>query len=127
MSSSLFWLSLLPLAHASPYAQPGAAAAAAPQPRPTPSSVLLVPSKTRRGLTDDIKSVLSDLGSSIPSYVADGVANFFQDLPVGDGVKSSLGIDESQLAALPTEVLNLPSVRSSVPRPLCALALRDRG
>ena len=108
MLSSLFWLSLLPLVHASPYAQPGAAAAAAPQPQSTPSLVQLVPSKTRRGLTDDIKSVLGDLGSNIPSYVADGVANFFQELPVGDGVKSSLGIDDSQLAALPTQVLNIP-------------------
>ena len=34
--------------------------------------------------------------------------NFFQDFPNGEDVQSSLGIDDQQLAALPTNVLNLP-------------------
>lgn len=37
-----------------------------------------------------------------------GIPNFFQDFPTGDKVQSSLGIDDDQLAALPTNVLNLP-------------------
>jgi hypothetical protein len=37
-----------------------------------------------------------------------GVPNFFQDFPTGDSVASSLGIQSSQLAALPTNALNLP-------------------
>lgn len=37
-----------------------------------------------------------------------GVPNFFQDFPTGDKVKSSLGIDDQQLAAYPTNVLNIP-------------------
>lgn len=52
--------------------------------------------------------MLSDLGSNIPSYVASGVPNFFQDFPIGDDVRKSLGIEESQVSALPTSVLNIP-------------------
>lgn len=59
-------------------------------------------------LDGDIDSVLSGLGSDIPSYVASGVPNFFQGFPSGDAVASSLGIGSSELAALPTNVLNLP-------------------
>lgn len=93
-------LTALSLVEASPYA--------APQPVTTPSPVQYAPSKTRRDLTGDIASVLGSLGSNIPSYVADGVANFFQDLPVGDAVQDALDIDDEQLAALPPKVLNIP-------------------
>ena len=34
--------------------------------------------------------------------------NFFQDFPTGSTVQSSLGLNNSQLSALPTQVLNLP-------------------
>ncbi len=108
MIKSLLLLTALSLVEASPYAEPGAVPVAAPQPVGTPSPVQQLPSKTRRDLTDDISSVLGSLGSNIPSYVAEGVANFFQDLPLPDAVKSSLGVDDEQLAALPTEVLNIP-------------------
>jgi hypothetical protein len=36
------------------------------------------------------------------------VPNFFQDFPQGNDVQSSLGLDDSQVAALPTNVLNIP-------------------
>ncbi|EHA52894.1 hypothetical protein MCOR27_000279 [Pyricularia oryzae] len=55
-----------------------------------------------------VNSIFSGLGSSIPSYVASGVPNFFQDFPTGDKVQSSLGIDDNQIRALPTQVLNVP-------------------
>ncbi|TLD31268.1 hypothetical protein PspLS_02165 [Pyricularia sp. CBS 133598] len=55
-----------------------------------------------------VNSIFSGLGTSIPSYVASGVPNFFQDFPTGDKVKSSLGIDDNQIRALPTQVLNVP-------------------
>ena len=98
-----------------------ALAAAAPNPVAprdpliTPSLVEYNPSRTvqfaRRDIISDIKgditSVLSGLGSDIPSYVASGVPNFFQDFPTGDKVQSSLGIDDEQVAALPTQVLNI--------------------
>lgn len=58
-------------------------------------------------LDSDIDSILSGLGSDIPSYVASGVPNFFQGFPSGDAVASSLGLQSSELAALPTNVLNI--------------------
>lgn len=68
--------------------------------------------KSRRGIASDLEgdvnSVLSALGSDIPSYVASGIPNFFQDFPTGDNVKSRLGLEDSQIAALPTQVLNIP-------------------
>ncbi|KAI1498619.1 hypothetical protein F5X99DRAFT_392874 [Biscogniauxia marginata] len=55
-----------------------------------------------------INGVLGSLGSDVSSYVASGVPQFFQDFPSGDAVKSSLGIDDDDLAAKPTQVLNIP-------------------
>ena len=83
---------------------------------PAPASANWRPTRTlqRRGIVDDIKSdvggVLSQLGSNIPSYVASGVPQFFQDFPTGDKVQSSLGLDDDQVKALPTQVLNIPYV-----------------
>lgn len=68
--------------------------------------------KLRRDILSDLKgdlgSIFSSLGSGIPSYVASGVPNFFQDFPTGDKVQSSLGLDDDQVRALPTQVLNIP-------------------
>ena len=101
-------VSFLTAVSASPAAQPAANPVINEQVLATPSAVEWSPTKTRRDLAGDIKSVLGSLGSDIPSYVASGVANFFQDFPSGTAVQSSLGLDDSQLAALPTQVLNLP-------------------
>jgi hypothetical protein len=105
------------------------AATPAPSPRPQPDAVrprdaMITPSKVDyqpsrtwkkardiisdiKGITSDVDSILSGLGSDIPSYVASGVPNFFQDFPTGDKVQSSLGLDDAQVSALPTQVLNL--------------------
>ncbi|RAH51424.1 phosphatidate phosphatase App1 family protein [Aspergillus brunneoviolaceus CBS 621.78] len=91
------------------------AAAAPPDPVITPSPVEYNPSPVepvarRNILSDvdsDINSVLSGLGSDLPSWVASGVPNFFQGFPTGDAVVSSLGLNSAQLAALPTNVLNI--------------------
>lgn len=110
------FLALLPLVTASALhrAIPGNAVLAQEQPLITPSPSSWDPTKTekfRRGIISDIGNdiggVLSELGSNIPSYVASGVPNFFQGFPTGDGVKSSLGIKDDEVAALPTQVLNL--------------------
>jgi hypothetical protein len=93
---------------ASPAAQPAANPVVDGQVLATASPVDWSPTKTRRDLTGDIKSVLGSLGSNIPSYVASGVANFFQNFPSGTAVQSSLGLNDSQLAAIPTQVLNVP-------------------
>ncbi|ORY64131.1 uncharacterized protein BCR38DRAFT_343853 [Pseudomassariella vexata] len=55
-----------------------------------------------------INSVLSGIGSGVSSYIASGVPQFFQDFPTGDSVESSLGIGDDDLAAKPTQVLNVP-------------------
>ena len=87
---------------------------------PAPASTHWRPTRTlrRRGLVDDIKSnvnsVLTDLGSAIPSYVASGVPNFFQDFPNGERVRDELQLDDDQIRALPTQVLNVPSVRPQI-------------
>ena len=80
----------------------------------TPSLSKWWPTKTekKRGVISDVagdvNSVLGSLGSDIPSYVASGVPNFFQDFPTGANVQSSLGLDDAQVSALPTQVLNIP-------------------
>lgn len=58
-------------------------------------------------LHSDVDGILSDLGN-VPSYVASGVPNFFQNFPTGNSVASSLGLSDQQLAALPTQALNIP-------------------
>ncbi|KAL2059066.1 hypothetical protein ABVK25_000358 [Lepraria finkii] len=84
------------------------------QPLVTPSLSKWWPTKTekKRGVISDVagdvNSVLGSLGSDIPSYVASGVPNFFQDFPTGANVQSSLGLDDAQVSALPTQVLNIP-------------------
>lgn len=91
------------------------------QPLITPSPATWDPTKTyksRRNLLDDLQSdvggILSELGN-VPSYVASGIPNFFQDFPTGDKVKSSLGIDDDQIKALPTQVINIPYVIMLLP------------
>lgn len=106
-------LSTLVTATPAPTAHAQAARVAPRDPLITPSPAQNIPSRTRRrrDVFDDFKSdvegVLSSLGN-VPSYVAQGVPNFFQGFPTGDDVQSSLGIDDSQVAALPTNVLNIP-------------------
>lgn len=70
----------------------------------------------RRNLIDDIVSgadnVLHSLGSvlgtDLPSYVISGIPQYFENLPTGGQVLSSLGINDGDLDARPTEVLNVP-------------------
>ncbi|KAI0025714.1 hypothetical protein F4780DRAFT_222047 [Xylariomycetidae sp. FL0641] len=56
-----------------------------------------------------IDSVVSSFGSGVSSYIADGVAQFFQDFPIGTAVEKALDISSSDLAASPTQVLNIPA------------------
>lgn len=106
---------LLSYVGASPAPIPGATptSLAAPHARPAQPTIFSSnPRLARRNiLTDvdkDVGSILDGLGSAIPSYVASGVPNFFQDFPTGTAVQSSLGLSDGDMAALPTQVLNLP-------------------
>ena len=112
---SVVLLTLLPLVAGYAVLDQRPAAVVPKQPLITPSPTLphgVTKTVHRRNILDDVKGrvegVLSDLGSAIPSYVASGVPNFFQDFPVGDDVQKSLGIDDEQIDALPTSVLNIP-------------------
>lgn len=86
----------------------------------TPAPVVFVGGKSyvldKRNILDDIKSGVegvakswgSVLGTDLPNYFTEGIPNWFQDLPTGSQVLSSLGIGDDDLAAAPTEVLNIP-------------------
>jgi hypothetical protein len=60
------------------------------------------------GADNVLHSLGSILGTDLPSYVISGIPNYFQDFPTGDQVKSSLGINDDDLQATPTHVLNVP-------------------
>ena len=115
-------LALLPLVTASVVHRnlPRPAAIAERQPLITPSPSTWWPTKThkKRGIISDISgdidSVLGSLGSDISSYVASGVQQWWEDIPTGSAVMSSLSLNDSQTKALPTQVLNIPYVSLSV-------------
>ncbi|KAF2205053.1 hypothetical protein GQ43DRAFT_363275 [Delitschia confertaspora ATCC 74209] len=60
------------------------------------------------GAGDALHSLGSVIGQDLPSYVMSGIPNYFQGFPTGDQVKSSLGINDRDLNAKPTQVLNIP-------------------
>ena len=117
MFTSLWLTLLLPIVSSSP-ALTEPAATLQQHALITPSPSLWDPTRTYKrrrdigsdisGLAGDVNSILSALGSDIPSYVASGIPNFFQDFPTGSDVQSSLGLNDSQVSALPTQVLNIP-------------------
>ncbi|RDL37033.1 Uncharacterized protein BP5553_04466 [Venustampulla echinocandica] len=110
-------LALLPITFAAPAPAPAPSpiVSAAPHPMITPRASLA--DRTTSKLEDrDILSSLEGLGGfltsaigSFPDYVASGVPNFFQDFPTGTAVQKSLGISDNELAATPTQVLNIPA------------------
>jgi hypothetical protein len=103
---------------------------ASPAPRPanaldaelaliTPTPTLAIyGSKTRdgRGIFSDLtaaaesdnNSILSDIGSGLPSWLASGIIPQLQGLPTGSAVLGSAGVDSTDVDAQPTKVLNIP-------------------
>lgn len=86
-------------------------------PAPTPTlAVYGSYAGARRGIVGDltskldsyVNSVFSELGSGIPSYVSNGLLPNLQGLPTGSQVLSSVGASSTDLAASPTQVLNIP-------------------
>lgn len=95
---------------------PVALAVPAPHPMITPPPALVqrepgavVQRDSSDAVGNYVSSVLGGLGSSVSSYVASGVPQYFQDLPTGKEVEKSLGISDSDVAAKPTLVLNIPA------------------
>jgi len=107
-------LALLPVVLAAPAPAPLPTPAAVPAKAPNPmitARAVLADRIEQRDIIDSITGLGSYLSSALgtyPSYIASGVPNFFQDFPTGTAVESSLGISDSDLAATPTQVLNIP-------------------
>ena len=84
---------------------------------PTPTRAIYG-SKTRerRGIVSDltaaaesdINSILSYLGTDLPSYFASGIIPQLEGLPTGSAVMSSAGVSSKDVDAQPTQVLNIP-------------------
>ncbi|KAI4599190.1 hypothetical protein KJ359_002149 [Pestalotiopsis sp. 9143b] len=92
-----------------------AVAVAVPAPEPVPHPMITPAPALQRDLqrrsldpASYVESLVSGLGSTVSSYVASGIPQYFQDFPVGDSVESSLGINDDDLKATPTQVLNIP-------------------
>lgn len=54
------------------------------------------------------RSILSGFGSAIPSYVTNGILPNMVNLPTGSQVLSSANVSSTDVAAQPTQVLNIP-------------------
>ncbi|RCI14223.1 hypothetical protein L249_6187 [Ophiocordyceps polyrhachis-furcata BCC 54312] len=99
-----------------------AVASCSPTPTPAPSSAMATPPPTMaptttprievRGLGSKAASYLSSLadeaGSKVSSFANSGILDFPFGFPTGSEVLKSADVSETGLAALPTEVLNLP-------------------
>ena len=91
-----------------------------PQAQITPPPILWSPSPelVRKDIFSDIASygggIISDIksfGDSAVGAISSAIAadrDFIPGIPSPDHVQSSLGIDDDQVAALPTQVLNIP-------------------
>jgi Uncharacterized conserved protein (DUF2183) len=76
----------------------------------TPPPAYPPPTRTidRRNLFSDAASYANSLLDGAPSYITDGVANFFQGYPTGSAVLESAGVSSTDIDALPTQALNIP-------------------
>ncbi|KAG6037568.1 hypothetical protein E4U41_004902 [Claviceps citrina] len=73
---------------------------------PAPTAVV---DMDRRGLGDDIRSLAGGVEGKLSSFVESGILDFPNGFPTGTAVEKSLGISSNDLAAQPTQVMNLPS------------------
>lgn len=108
------FLGLVPAVIALPAAAPVAEptvyrAVAVKAPEPTELVAL-----EQRDIIDSVESYVDGLvtrvESKISKWVNSGILDYPNGFPTGDAVKESLGIsdDDDELAAQPTQVLNLP-------------------
>jgi Uncharacterized conserved protein (DUF2183) len=97
-------LSILQPIVASPAAQPN------PVQDAQAALITATPTRTlnRRDLLSEAKSYANSLLDGAPSFVTEGIAEFFQGLPTGDAVLESAGVGSGDLAAQPTQALNIP-------------------
>lgn len=104
------------LAIASPLI-PAPTAVITPSPSLPPTRTYLQHGLRNRGILSDIESavegdidsILSAIGTDLPSWFASGIPEWFESLPTGSAVLSSANVSSTDLDAKPTQVLNLPS------------------
>lgn len=75
----------------------------APDPRITPT-----PTVDRRQFTGVPASVTSIFGSAIPSDAAGGILPAWLTMPSDDQIKEQLGLNDTAIAQLPVQVMNIP-------------------
>jgi Uncharacterized conserved protein (DUF2183) len=92
-----------PAALPNPALDAEAALVTAPPAYPPPTRTI-----DRRNLFSDAASYANSLLDGAPSFITDGVANFFQGYPTGSAVLESAGVSSTDLDALPTQALNIP-------------------
>ncbi|KAF5687506.1 actin patch 1 [Fusarium circinatum] len=108
------FLGLLPAVMAIPAAVPGPAPTvyrreAIPVPAAQPTQVMDL---ERRDIIGDVEtyvgSLVSGVETKIKGWVNSGILDFPTGFPTGDAVKKSAGVDDDDLKAEPTQVLNIP-------------------
>lgn len=72
-----------------------------------------------RDVVQTFSDYISNLGSGVSKNdIIQGILpNYFQNLPSEDKIKSLLGLNDTGIAALPLEVLNIPLVHLLYPIP----------
>ncbi|KAG5931605.1 hypothetical protein E4U53_001688 [Claviceps sorghi] len=111
MKAYIFLVGLSALAWGLPAGSPIAEEAAnvahvLDQRAPAPTAAVFL---DRRGLGDDIERLARGAESKLSSFVESGILNFANSFPIATAVEKSLGISGNDLAAQPTQVMNLPS------------------
>ncbi|KAK8094061.1 hypothetical protein PG997_000746 [Apiospora hydei] len=102
-----FFRSFVPLSVCAAVALAAPAPEPVAMPHPMVTAAPVLPRDFEAGTY--VASLVKSLGSGVSSYVVSGIPQYFQDFPTGDKVKKSLGIDDDDLKATPTQVLNVPA------------------
>lgn len=106
------FLGLVPAVMAIPAAVPG--------PAPTVYRRVAVPAAEptevldlqRRDIINDVETyvggLVSGVETKIKGFVNSGILDFPTGFPTGDEVKKSAGVNDDDMKAIPTQVLNIP-------------------
>jgi hypothetical protein len=106
------FLGLVPAVMAIPAAVPGAAPTVYRRvavPAAEPTEVLDL---QRRDIVNDVETyvggLVSGVETKIKGFVNSGILDFPTGFPTGDEVMKSAGVNDDDMKAIPTQVLNIP-------------------
>ncbi|KAM0549130.1 hypothetical protein ACHAPJ_009585 [Fusarium lateritium] len=112
MLKAAAFLGLVPAVMAIPAAVPGPAPTVYRReavPAPVPTEVVAL---EQRDVIDDVETyvggLVSGVETKIKGWVNSGILDFPTGFPIGDDVKKSASVDDDDLKAQPTQVLNVP-------------------